>query len=99
MHIGSFFCNLFHRHKKSFLSTGMELKLAIELHKKNIVYIIVTVSRGTHLGIVQSMKRKFVSIAENTWKIDTDIMICSCFFLAFSGLFEFYYHSRGNNVS
>ena len=27
MHIVSFFRNLFHRHKKSFLITGMELKL------------------------------------------------------------------------
>ena len=52
----------------------------------NRCYIIVTVSCGTYLGIDQSMKRKFVSSAENTWKsrmFDTDFMICLCLFLYF----------------
>ena len=92
MHIVLFFRNVFQRHKKSFLITGIELKLfqcttlKKHLRKAILLYIIVTVSRGTYLGIVQSMKRKLVSSAENTWKIDTDFIICLCFlhFLAWS---------------
>ena len=72
MHIVLFFHNVFHRHKKSFLITGIELKLChcttLKKNTKEKQYysIIVTVSCGTYLGIVQSMKRKFVSSAENT---------------------------------
>ena len=67
MHIVLFFRNVFHCHKKSFLITGIELKLCHLIIKKEtlektiLLYIIVTVSHGTYLGIFQSMKRKFVS--------------------------------------
>ena len=103
MHIVLFFRNVFHRQKNSFLITGIELKLCHcttlkkHLRKTILPYVIITVSCETYLGIVQSMKRKFVSSAENTWKIDTDFMICSSFF-AFSGLVQFHYHSRDNSV-
>ena len=53
-----------------------------------------TVSRGTYLGIDQSMKRKFVSKSANT-----RLVICLCFVFAFSGLVQFHYHSRDNTVS
>ena len=103
---------VFHRHKKSFLIIEMKLHHCNEttslhyfkkehLRKTVLLYVIVTVSHGTYLGIDQSMKRKFVSSTANTWKshiFDTDFVICSCFF-AFSGLVQFHYHSRDNNVS
>ena len=62
----SFFCNVFHRHKKSILFieiTSHYLKKTLQ--KTILLYIIVTVSRGIYLGIVESMKHKFVSIAGN----------------------------------
>ena len=98
---------LFHRRKKSFLIIEMKLRHCITLQKKNtektiLIYITVTVSRGTYLGIDQSMKCKFLSSAANTWKsrmFDTDFVICLCFVFAFSGLVQFHYHSRDNNVS
>ena len=62
----------FHRHKKSFLIIEMKLRHCItlkkHLRKTILLYIIVTVSRGTYLGIDQSIKRKFVSSAANTWR-------------------------------
>ena len=99
---------LFHRHKKSFLIIEMKL-LDTSLHcfkkkhlrKTILLYIIVTVIHGTYLGINQSMKRKFVSSAANTWKshmFDNDFVICSCFF-AFPDLVQFHYHNRDNNIS
>ena len=95
---------IFHRHKKSFSLIEMKLRNCItlekHLRKTMLLYIIVTVSRGTYLDIDQSMKRKFVSSAPNTWKshmFDTDFVICSCFF-AFSGQVQFHYHNRNNNV-
>ena len=66
MHIVLFFRNVFHRHKKSFLITGIELKLCHcislkkHLRKTILLYVIVAVSCGTYLGIFQSMKRKFI---------------------------------------
>ena len=96
---------VFYRHKKSFSIIEMKLRHCIilkkRLRKTILLNIIVTVSRGTYLGINQNMKRKFVSSAPNMWKshmFDTDFVICSCFF-AFSGLVQFHYHSRNNNVS
>ena len=56
------------------------------LRKTILLYMIVTVSHGTYLGIDQSMKRKFVSSTANTCKshmFDTDFVICSCFFCIF----------------
>ena len=79
-----------HRRKKSFSVIKMKLSHCITLQKYTektiLLYIIITVSRRTYLGIDQSMKRKFVSSATNTWKshmFDTDSVICSCFFLHF----------------
>ena len=58
---------IFHRHKKSFSLIEMKLcnciTLEKHLRKTMLLYIIVTVSRGTYLDIDQSMKRKFVSSA------------------------------------
>ena len=58
---------VFHRHKKSFLIIEMKLRHCITLQKNTektiLLYIIITVSRGTYLGIDQSMKRKFLSSA------------------------------------
>ena len=103
MHIVLLFRNVFHRHKKSFLVIEMKLRHCTTLKKtleKNILhYIIVTVSRGTYLGMDQKIKRKFVSSAANTWKshmFDTDFVSCSCFFV-FSDLVQFHYYSRDNN--
>ena len=97
---------VFHRRKKSFLIIEMKLRHCITLQKNTektiLLYITVTVSRGTYLGIDQSIKRKFVSSAANTWKsqmFDTDFVICLCFVFAFSGLVQFHYHSRDNNIS
>ena len=63
---------VFHRHKNNFLIIEMKLRHCITLkkhfRKTILLYITVTVSRGTYLGIDQSMKRKFVSSAANTWK-------------------------------
>ena len=96
----------FHCRKKSFLIIEIKLRHCITLQKNTektiLLYITVTVSRGTYLGIDQSMKRKFVSSAANTRKsriFDTDFVICLCFVFAFSGLVQFHYHSRDNNVS
>ena len=97
---------VFHRHKKSILIIEIKLRHCITSQKNTektiLLYITVTVSRGTYLGIDQSMKRKLVSSATNTWKshmFDTDFVICLCFVFASSGLIQFYYHSRDNNVS
>ena len=98
---------VFQRHKKSFLVIEMELRDCITSKKKHLrkiilLYIIVTVSRGTYLGIDQSMKRKFVSAFPHTWKshmFNTDFVIFSCFVFAFSCLVQFHYYSRNNNVS
>ena len=50
--------NVFHRHKKSFLIIETKLPhyttLKKQLRKTIFLYIIVTVSRGTYLGIDQS---------------------------------------------
>ena len=97
---------VFYRRKKSFLIIEMKLRHCITLQKtlrkQFLLYITVTVSRGIYLGIDQSIKRKFVSSAANTCKsrlFDTDFVICSCFVFASSGLIQFYYHIRNNNVS
>ena len=97
---------VFHRRKKSFFIMEIKLRHYITLQKKTkkavLIYITVTVSRGTYLGIDHSTKRKFVSSAINTWKsrmFDTDFVICLCLVFAFSGLVQFHYHSRDNNVS
>ena len=51
---------VFHRRKKSFLIIEMKLRHCITLQKKAektiLLYITDTVSRGTYLGIDQSMK-------------------------------------------
>ena len=61
---------VFHRHKKSFLIIEMKLRHCIALQKNTektkLLYITVTASRKTYLGIDQSMKRKFVSSAPST---------------------------------
>ena len=97
---------VFHRHKKSFLIIEMKLRHWITLQKNTektiLFYITVTASRGTYLGIDQSMKRKFVSSVANTWNsrmFDIDFVICLCFVFGFSGLVQFHYHSSDNNVS
>ena len=84
----------------------MKLSHCITLQKSTektiLFYIIVTVSCGTYLDIDQNIKRKFVSSAANTWKnrmFDIDFVLCLCFVFAFSGLIQFHYHSRDNNVS
>ena len=83
---------VFYHPKKSFLIIGIKLRRCITLQKNTektvLLYITVTVSRGTYLGIDQSMKRKFVSSVANTRKnrmFDTDFVICLCFVFAFSG--------------
>ena len=62
---------VFHRRKKSFLIIEMKLRHCITSQKNTektiLFYIIVTVNRGTYLGIDQSMKPKFVSRATNTF--------------------------------
>ena len=97
---------VFYRRKKSFSIIEMKIRYCTTLQKNTektiLLYITVTVSRGTYLGIDQSMKRKFVSSAANTWKsrmFDTDFVISSCFVFASSGLVQFHYHSRDNNIS
>ena len=81
---------VFHRRNKSFLIIEMKLRHCITLQKNTdrtiLNYITVIVSRGTYLGIDQSIKRKFVRSAANTWKsrmFETDFVICSCFFCIF----------------
>ena len=77
MHIVLFFCTIhvFHCLEKSFLITGIELKLRHLIIKKEtlektiLLYIIVTVSHGTYLGIFQSMKRKFVALPKIRGKL------------------------------
>ena len=65
MHIVLFFRYVFYRDKKSFLIIEMKLRhcttLKKHLRKTIFLYIIVTVSRKTYLGIDQRIKRKFVS--------------------------------------
>ena len=97
---------VFDGHKKSFLIIEMKLHCCITLlkniEKTILLYIIVTVSRGTYLGIDQSMKLKFVSSAASRCRsdmFDTDFVICLCLVFALSGLVQFHYHSRDNNVS
>ena len=87
MHIVLFFHNVFQRHKKSFWIIKMKLHHCITLKKplrKTIsLYIIVTVSCETYLGIIQSMKRKSISSAANMWKnytLDTHFVSCLFFF-------------------
>ena len=83
---------VFHRRKKNFLIIEMQLRHCITLQnntEKTILLYKAVVSRGTYLSINQSMKRKFVSSAANTWKnriFDIDFVICLCFVFAFSGL-------------
>ena len=61
---------VFHIRKKSFIIIEMKLHHCITLQKNiektTLLYITVTASRGTYLGIDQSMKRKLVSSAANT---------------------------------
>ena len=68
MHIVLFLCNVFHRHKKIILFIELSLHYFKKktIKKKILLYVIVTVSRGIYLGIFQSMKHKFLSIAGNT---------------------------------
>ena len=89
MHIVLFFCNvLYFTATKSFLIIETKLHNCITLKTKHLrktilLYIIVTVSRGTYLNLVQSKKRKFVSSAANTCKshmFDSDFVNCSSFF-------------------
>ena len=47
-------------------TTGSRAACGDTLEKNNLLYVIVTVSRGTYLGIDQSMKRELVSGAANT---------------------------------
>ena len=58
---------IFHRRKKSILIIETKLRHCITLQKNTektmLLYITVTVSRGTYLGIDQSVKCKFVSSA------------------------------------
>ena len=67
MHIVLFFRYVFYCHKKSFLIIETKLPhyttLKKHLRKTIFLYIIVTVSSGTYLGIDQRIKRKFVSSA------------------------------------
>ena len=98
---------VFHRRKKSFSIIQMKLTHCITLQKKNIektilLYLTVTVSHRTYLGIDQCIKRKFVSSAAKMWKrrmFDTDFVISLCFVFASSVLIQFHYHSRVNKVS
>ena len=61
---------VFHPRKKSFLIIEMKLRHCIALkktlEKTILLYLTVTASRETYLGIDQSMKRKFLSSAANT---------------------------------
>ena len=91
--------------QKEFLIIDMKLRHCITLRKNTektiLLYTIVTDSSVTYLGIDQCMKRKFVSIAAKMWKrrmFDIDFVICLCFVFASSGLIQFHYHSRDNNV-
>ena len=54
---------VFHRRKKNFLIIEMKLRHRSTLQKKNekTILLFVTVSRGTYLGIDESMKPKFVN--------------------------------------
>ena len=58
---------VFHRRKKSFSIIEMKLRHCITLQKNTgktiLLYIIVTVSHKTYLGIDQCIKRKFVNSA------------------------------------
>ena len=80
---------VFHRRKKSFLIIEMKLRHCLTLQnteKTILLYITVTVNRETYLGIDQSMKRKFVTIAANTRKsriFDTDLVFVYDLFLYF----------------
>ena len=92
--------------QKEFFNHWNQTSHCITLQKNTentiLLYAIVPVSRGTYLGMDQSMKRKFVSSAANTWKsrmFDIDFVICLCFVFAFSGLVQFHYRSRDNNFS
>ena len=97
---------VFHRQKKSFLIIEMKLRHCITLQKYTektiLLYITVTVSRGAYLGIDQSIKGKFINSAANRSKsrmFDTNFVVCLCFVFALSGLVQFHYLSRDNNVS
>ena len=81
MHIALLFRNVFHRHKNFFSycikTTPLHYFKKKHFRKTILFYIIVTVSRGTYLGIVQNTKRKFLSSVGNMWKnhmFDTDFM-------------------------
>ena len=67
MHIVLFFRYLFYLHKESFLIIKMKLRhyttLKKTFEKTIFLYIIVSVCRGTYLGIDQRIKRKFISSA------------------------------------
>ena len=97
---------VFHCRKKSFSIIEMKLRHCITLQKNTektiLLYITVTISRRTYLGIDQCIKRKFVSSAAKMWKrrmFDTDFVICLCFVFASSVLIQFHYHGRVNKVS
>ena len=66
MHIVSFFSQSISPPQKEFFNYPNGIKtmplhyIKKHLRKTILLYIIVTVGRGTYLGIVQSMKRKFV---------------------------------------
>ena len=68
MHIVLCFCNAFHCHIKSILFIKITLHYFKKKHlrKTILLYITVTLGRRIYLGIIQSMKHKFVSIAGNT---------------------------------
>ena len=84
----------------------MKLRHCITLQKNTektiLLYITVTVSHRTYLGIDQYIKRKFISSAAKMWKrrmFNTDFVICLCFVFASSVLIQFHYYSKVNNVS
>ena len=58
------------------------------LEKNDITLYNCYVGCGTYLGIAQSMKHKFVSIAANTWKnhmFNTDFLSCLFFRIFWPG--------------
>ena len=81
---------VFYRQKKSFLIIEMKLRYCILIQKNTektiLLYIIITVNRGTYLGIDQRLRCKFVRSVANTWKnrmFDIDFVIYLCFVFAF----------------
>ena len=72
MHLFCFFAMYFTATKRVFYLLKWKYTVALlkkkHLRKIILLYKVVTINRGTYLGIVQSMKRKFVSSAA-TWAI------------------------------